>query len=71
VDTDVDEAVLLIGVCSPPVSVLSLARQQVWYFKQAAPFLALPWPPSAQDWRDAAGLVAPGDALGAPRRLQG
>jgi ribosomal protein S18 acetylase RimI-like enzyme len=26
-----------------------------------APFLALPSPPSAQDWRDAAGLVEPGD----------
>jgi ribosomal protein S18 acetylase RimI-like enzyme len=25
-----------------------------------APFLALPSPPSAEDWRDAAGLVAPG-----------
>jgi ribosomal protein S18 acetylase RimI-like enzyme len=30
------------------------------YADDVAPFLALPSPPSAQDWRDAAGLVAPG-----------
>jgi ribosomal protein S18 acetylase RimI-like enzyme len=30
------------------------------YPDDVAPFLALPSPPSAQDWRDAAGLVAPG-----------
>jgi ribosomal protein S18 acetylase RimI-like enzyme len=30
------------------------------YPADVAPFLALPSPPSAQDWRDAAGLVAPG-----------
>jgi GNAT superfamily N-acetyltransferase len=30
------------------------------YPVDVAPFLALPSPPSAQDWRDAAGLVAPG-----------
>jgi ribosomal protein S18 acetylase RimI-like enzyme len=30
------------------------------YPADVAPFLALPWPPSARDWRDAAGLVAPG-----------
>jgi GNAT superfamily N-acetyltransferase len=30
------------------------------YEEDVAPFLALPSPPSAQDWRDAAGLVAPG-----------
>jgi ribosomal protein S18 acetylase RimI-like enzyme len=30
------------------------------YPADVAPFLALPTPPSAQDWHDAAGLVAPG-----------
>ena len=30
------------------------------YPDDVAPFLALPTPPSAQDWRDAADLVAPG-----------
>jgi ribosomal protein S18 acetylase RimI-like enzyme len=30
------------------------------YLDDVAPFLALPTPPSAQDWRDAADLVAPG-----------
>ncbi len=30
------------------------------YPDDVAPFLALPSPPSPQDWRDAAGLVAPG-----------
>jgi ribosomal protein S18 acetylase RimI-like enzyme len=30
------------------------------YPADVAPFLALPSPPSAQDWRDAAALVAPG-----------
>jgi GNAT superfamily N-acetyltransferase len=30
------------------------------YPVDVAPFLALPEPPSAQDWRDAAGLVSPG-----------
>jgi ribosomal protein S18 acetylase RimI-like enzyme len=30
------------------------------YPADVAPFLALPSPPSAQDWEDAAGLVAPG-----------
>jgi ribosomal protein S18 acetylase RimI-like enzyme len=30
------------------------------YPDDVAPFLAMPSPPSAQDWQDAAGLVAPG-----------
>jgi ribosomal protein S18 acetylase RimI-like enzyme len=30
------------------------------YQPDVAPFLAMPAPPSAQDWRDAAGLIAPG-----------
>jgi ribosomal protein S18 acetylase RimI-like enzyme len=34
------------------------------YPVDVAPFLGLPSPPSAQDWRDAAGLVAPGTFVG-------
>jgi GNAT superfamily N-acetyltransferase len=34
------------------------------YPTDVAPFLALPSPPSAQDWRDATGLVAPGTYAG-------
>jgi GNAT superfamily N-acetyltransferase len=34
------------------------------YEGDVAPFLGLPSPPSAQDWRDAAGLVAPGTYVG-------
>jgi ribosomal protein S18 acetylase RimI-like enzyme len=34
------------------------------YPTDIAPFLALPSPPSAQDWRDATGLVAPGSYAG-------
>jgi len=33
------------------------------YPADVAPFLALPTPPSAQDWQDAAGLVAPGSLV--------
>jgi ribosomal protein S18 acetylase RimI-like enzyme len=36
------------------------------YQGDVAPFLALPSPPSAQDWRDAAGLVAPGTYAAVP-----
>jgi GNAT superfamily N-acetyltransferase len=36
------------------------------YPVDVAPFLALPSPPSAQDWRDAAGLVAPGTYAAVP-----
>ena len=36
------------------------------YEPDVAPFLALPAPPSAEDWRDAAGLVAPGTVVAVP-----
>jgi predicted GNAT family acetyltransferase len=36
------------------------------YEPDVAPFLALPSPPSAEDWRDAAGLVAPGTVVAVP-----
>jgi ribosomal protein S18 acetylase RimI-like enzyme len=59
-----DEALLddpaygaLCGAHAPIAQVRGRARR---YPADVAPFLALPTPPSAQDWRDAAGLVAPG-----------
>lgn len=47
----------LCGVHAPLAQVRGRARR---YPADVAPFLALPSPPSAQDWHDAAGLVAPG-----------
>jgi ribosomal protein S18 acetylase RimI-like enzyme len=59
-----DEAVLdnpaygaLCGAHARLAQVRGRARR---YPADVAPFLALPSPPSAQDWRDAASLVAPG-----------
>ena len=34
------------------------------YLPEVAPFLAVPFAPSAQDWRDAADLIAPGAYVG-------
>jgi ribosomal protein S18 acetylase RimI-like enzyme len=36
------------------------------YPADVAPFLGMPFPPSPQDWRDAAELVAPGDYAAVP-----
>jgi ribosomal protein S18 acetylase RimI-like enzyme len=47
----------LCGAHARLAQVRGLARR---YPADVAPFLALPSPPSAQDWRDAAELVAPG-----------
>ena len=47
----------LCGAHSRLAQVRGRARR---YPPDVAPFLALPSPPSARDWRDAAGLVAPG-----------
>jgi ribosomal protein S18 acetylase RimI-like enzyme len=47
----------LCGVHAGLAQVCGRARR---YPDDVAPFLALPLLPSAQDWRDAAGLVAPG-----------
>jgi ribosomal protein S18 acetylase RimI-like enzyme len=62
--TPTDEALLdnpvyaaLLGAHAPFAQVCGRARR---YQHDVAPFLALPSPPSAQDWRDAAGLVEPG-----------
>jgi len=59
-----DEALLdnpaygaLCGAHARLAQVRGRARR---YPADVAPFLALPSPPSAQDWRDAAGLVSPG-----------
>jgi ribosomal protein S18 acetylase RimI-like enzyme len=59
-----DEALLdnpvyaaLCGAHAQFAQVRGRARR---YPVDVAPFLALPSPPSAEDWRDAAGLVAPG-----------
>jgi ribosomal protein S18 acetylase RimI-like enzyme len=59
-----DEAMLddpaygaLCGAHARLAEVCGRARR---YPADVAPFLALPSPPSAQDWRDAAELVAPG-----------
>jgi ribosomal protein S18 acetylase RimI-like enzyme len=59
-----DEALLdnpaygaLCGAHARLAQVCGRARR---YPADVAPFLALPSPPSVQDWRDAAGLVAPG-----------
>jgi hypothetical protein len=41
------------------------------YLDDVAPFLALPSPPSPQDWRDAAGLVAPGAFVAGDPALRG
>ncbi len=47
----------LCGAHAPLAQVRGRARR---YLPDVAPFLAMPSPPSAQDWRDAAELVAPG-----------
>jgi ribosomal protein S18 acetylase RimI-like enzyme len=47
----------LCGAHAQLAQVRGRARR---YPADVAPFLALPSPPSAQDWRDAADLVAPG-----------
>jgi ribosomal protein S18 acetylase RimI-like enzyme len=62
--TPADEALLdnpayasLCGAHARFAQVHGSARR---YLTDVAPFLALPSPPSAQDWRDAADLLAPG-----------
>jgi ribosomal protein S18 acetylase RimI-like enzyme len=47
----------LCGAHAPLAQVRGRARR---YPADVAPFLAMPSPPSAQDWRDAADLVPPG-----------
>jgi ribosomal protein S18 acetylase RimI-like enzyme len=48
------------ALCGPHARLAQVRGRARRYPADVAPFLALPSPPSAQDWRDAAGLVAPG-----------
>jgi ribosomal protein S18 acetylase RimI-like enzyme len=59
-----DEALLdnpvYAALCGPHARFAQVRGRARRYPLDVAPFLALPSPPSAEDWRDAAGLVAPG-----------
>jgi len=48
------------ALCGPHVRFAQVSGRARRYPDDVAPFLALPSPPSAQDWRDAAELVPPG-----------
>jgi ribosomal protein S18 acetylase RimI-like enzyme len=59
-----DEALLdnpaYAALCGPHARFAQVRGRARRYPVDVAPFLGLPWPASAQDWRDAADLVAPG-----------
>jgi ribosomal protein S18 acetylase RimI-like enzyme len=59
-----DEALLdnpvYAALCGAHARFAQVSGRARRYPVDVAPFLALPSPPSAEDWRDAAGLVAPG-----------
>src|SRR5271154_3254606 len=59
-----DEALLdnpaYAALCGPHARFAQVRGRARRYPVDVAPFLALPSLPSARDWRDAAGLVAPG-----------
>jgi ribosomal protein S18 acetylase RimI-like enzyme len=59
-----DEAMLenpsYAALCGPHARFAQVRGRARRYPADVAPFLGLPSPPSAQDWRDAADLVAPG-----------
>ncbi|HTA14658.1 MAG TPA: GNAT family N-acetyltransferase [Solirubrobacteraceae bacterium] len=59
-----DEALLdnpvYAALCGPHARFAQVCGRARRYQDDVAPFLALPASPSSQDWRDAAGLVAPG-----------
>jgi ribosomal protein S18 acetylase RimI-like enzyme len=48
------------SLCGPHARLAQVRGRARRYPADVAPFLALPSPPSTQDWQDAAGLVAPG-----------
>jgi ribosomal protein S18 acetylase RimI-like enzyme len=48
------------ALCGPHARFAQVRGLVRRYPVDVAPFLGLPWPVSAQDWRDAAGLVEPG-----------
>jgi ribosomal protein S18 acetylase RimI-like enzyme len=60
----IDDALLdnpaYASLCGPHARLAQVRGRARRYPADVAPFLALPSPPSTQDWRDAAGLVAPG-----------
>jgi ribosomal protein S18 acetylase RimI-like enzyme len=62
--TPTDEALLdnpaYASLCGPHARLAQVCGRARRYPADVAPFLALPSPPSAQDWQDAAALVAPG-----------
>jgi ribosomal protein S18 acetylase RimI-like enzyme len=63
-----DEALLdnpvYAALCGPHARFAQVRGRARRYPADVAPFLALPSSPSAQDWRDAAGLLAPGTYAG-------
>jgi ribosomal protein S18 acetylase RimI-like enzyme len=63
-----DEALLenpaYASLCGPHAHLAQVRGRARRYPPDVSPFLGLPSPPSAQDWRDAAGLVAPGSYVG-------
>ena len=60
----IDEALLdnpaYAALCGAHARFAQVRGRVRRYSADVAPFLALPAPPSARDWQDAAGLVAPG-----------
>ncbi|HEY7961662.1 MAG TPA: GNAT family N-acetyltransferase [Solirubrobacteraceae bacterium] len=52
------------ALCGPQARFAHVRGRARRYPVDVAPFLGLPSPPSAQDWRDAAALVAPGTYVG-------
>jgi ribosomal protein S18 acetylase RimI-like enzyme len=62
--TSTDDALLdnpaYAALCGPHQQLAQVRGRARRYPLDVASFLALPSPPSAQDWQDAAGLVAPG-----------
>jgi ribosomal protein S18 acetylase RimI-like enzyme len=48
------------ALCGPHARFAQVCGRARRYHVDVAPFLGMPSPPSAEDWRDAAGLVAPG-----------
>jgi ribosomal protein S18 acetylase RimI-like enzyme len=48
------------SLCGPHARLAQVRGRARRYPADVAPFLALPSPPSTQDWQDAAALVAPG-----------
>src|SRR5277367_3427264 len=52
------------ALCGPHARLALVSGRARRYPVDVAPFLALPSPPSPQDWRDAATLVAPGTFVG-------